>query len=405
MTSLLPASATVLVVDDNKYSQDLLSRWVVRLGHEVVRANHGREALDVLRQLKCDLVLLDVMMPEMNGYQVLEQLKADNLLHQLPVIMISSVDDLASIVKCIQLGAEDYLFKPFDQVLLKARIEASLEKKRLREHEALYQIQMLAAQKMASLGTLAAGVAHEMNSPLQVVTGTSETLISDIKEGHLNPEHLLGSAEIILRNAWRCAQISTALRTYAQATPYQIAAHDLNALVQDALLLTEASLRPQVSPLWTVVTDLQPDLPALACDRNQILQALLSLLSNARDAMPNGGQLTLRTRHLPDPQLLEVQVSDTGSGIPEAILPRIFDPFFTTKPVGHGMGLGLSVLASIVKAHQGEVIVNSVVDQGTTFTLRLPEKSSAVSATPRPKSGGRFDDSLPESPALTRSQG
>ncbi len=387
-------SATLLVVDDNTYNQDLLSKWLSKLGYRVLTANHGREALAQLEQVACDLLLLDIMMPEMNGYQLLEKLKADPRWRWLPVIVISSVDEIDSIVKCIELGAEDYLFKPFNRVLLRARLSAALEKKRLREQEARYLQQMQAAQKLISLGTLAAGVAHEMNSPLQVVTGMCETLLIALDQGDNDPAHLRHYADLILRNAWRCAKISTALRTYSQAAPDMLTPHDLNPLVEEALLLWRAqTLAPTTHPI-VIETELAPDLPPLECDRGQIIQGLLSLLSNAHDAMPDGGRLTVRTAYLPDQQLLQLQVADTGVGIPATLQDRIFEPFFTTKPVGRGQGLGLAVLAGIVKAHAGQIEVHSLPGQGATFTLRLPEKAPRAEAGVKRKPGGRFDDTF-----------
>ncbi|NJO40058.1 MAG: response regulator [Cyanobacteria bacterium CRU_2_1] len=134
----------VLVVDDNEMNRDLLSRRLQRQGFTVVMAEDGQQALDKLQTQPFDLVLLDVMMPQMNGYQVLEHLKADPNLRHIPVIMISALDDMDSVVRCIELGAEDYLFKPFNQTLLKARIGACLEKKRLRDQEQAFlkQIQI-----------------------------------------------------------------------------------------------------------------------------------------------------------------------------------------------------------------------------------------------------------------------
>lgn len=134
----------VLVVDDNEMNRDLLSRRLQRQGHTVVVAKNGKQAIAELQKQPFDLVLLDVMMPEMNGYQVLEYLKADVALRHIPVIMISALDDIDSVVRCIQLGAEDYLFKPFNPVLLKARIGACLEKKRFRDQEQAFlkQIQI-----------------------------------------------------------------------------------------------------------------------------------------------------------------------------------------------------------------------------------------------------------------------
>jgi len=128
-------SGTILVVDDNEGNREILNRRLTREGHRVLAAPDGRTALDTLRRERVDLVLLDVMMPEMNGYEVLQRLKADPALRDIPVLMISSLDEIDSVVRCIELGAEDYLPKPFNPVLLRARIDACLEKKRLREQE------------------------------------------------------------------------------------------------------------------------------------------------------------------------------------------------------------------------------------------------------------------------------
>ena len=137
----------VLVVDDNEMNRDLLSRRLAKQGHAIVVAEDGLEALKTLRQQPFDLVLLDVMMPGMNGYQVLEHIKSDAALRHIPVIMISALDDIDSVVRCIELGAEDYLFKPFNPTLLKARIGASLEKKRLRDQEQAFLKQIQAEQE------------------------------------------------------------------------------------------------------------------------------------------------------------------------------------------------------------------------------------------------------------------
>jgi class 3 adenylate cyclase len=140
---------SVLVVDDNEVNRDLLARRLQRQGHVVTVAVDGSQALELMRSAPFDLVLLDIMMPQMNGYEVLEHLKADEKLRYIPVIMISAVDDIDSIVRCIELGAEDYLSKPFNPVLLKARISACLEKKRLRDQEQAY-LQKLADEQEKS---------------------------------------------------------------------------------------------------------------------------------------------------------------------------------------------------------------------------------------------------------------
>jgi len=140
---------TLLVVDDNEMNRDLLSRRVRRQGYAVELAENGIQALEKVESQKIDLVLLDIMMPQMDGYQVLEKLKAHELYRHIPVIMITSVDEIKSVVRCIELGAEDYLPKPFDPVLLKARIGACLEKKALRDQEKLY-LQQIEEEKKRS---------------------------------------------------------------------------------------------------------------------------------------------------------------------------------------------------------------------------------------------------------------
>lgn len=132
----------LLVVDDNEMNRDMLSRRLLRQGHQIEMATNGREALDMITAHKFDLVLLDIMMPEMNGYEVLEHIKTDPLLRHIPVIMITAVDEIESVVRCIELGADDYLPKPFNPILLKARINASLEKKWLRDQQVAYTLQL-----------------------------------------------------------------------------------------------------------------------------------------------------------------------------------------------------------------------------------------------------------------------
>lgn len=139
----------VLVVDDVEANRDMLQRRLKRMGHEVDTAENGRRALEMLHQKQFDLVLLDIMMPEMNGYEVLEAVKGDPLLKHIPVVMISALDEVDSVVKCIEMGAEDYLTKPFNSVLLKARINASLSKKQMRDQEELYLHQVEAQMHRA----------------------------------------------------------------------------------------------------------------------------------------------------------------------------------------------------------------------------------------------------------------
>ncbi len=170
------SQSCILVVDDNEMNRDMLSRRLTRQGHEVVVAEDGQRALTLIGERAYDLILLDIMMPKMNGYEVLERMKADSNLQNIPVIMISAVDDLDSVVKCIEMGAEDYLFKPFNPVLLKARVDATLEKRRL------YHQHNLAPEVLrASLETIKADVERLLSSDSGTISERQTQIIEDIR--------------------------------------------------------------------------------------------------------------------------------------------------------------------------------------------------------------------------------
>ena len=242
------------------------------------------------------------------------------------------------------------------------------------------QDQMIKSEKMASLGILAAGIAHELNSPLQVITGLSESLIQRIQAGEDDPAGYLKNLEMVRRNGWRCADIIRSLLTYARPTALEVESHDLNVLVRDTLLLIEHQLRSWSNII--VTTALAPDLPRLRCDRNQIAQVLINLLTNARDAMPPGGEITITTGYDALNRQLTLEVSDTGPGIPPALREKILDPFYTTKPAGQGTGLGLAIVASIVRSYGGEVKIGTVDPRGARFRLSFAESGPALQPDP-----------------------
>ena len=241
---------------------------------------------------------------------------------------------------------------------------------RVRTHEVL-----MATQKLADLGTLSAGVAHEINSPLQVITGLSERYLRQFAGEGLQSDLLERDFGVINRNAWRIVKIVRSLLSYSRSAPGDLAPQDLNEIIEGALLLTEHQFKS-----WSNINiskALASDLPPLNCDHNSLTQVLINLLTNAADAMPAGGVITITTRYEAEAEQVLLLVSDTGEGISEENLERIFDPFFTTKLIGEGTGLGLSIVSGIVRAAGGEISVDSRLKKGTTITIRLPLSAPA----------------------------
>lgn len=236
----------------------------------------------------------------------------------------------------------------------------------LREMRLLQQ-QLIQSGKLAAVGELATGVAHELNQPLQIIRGYAQTVQEFYQAGDVIDKELLADLHKIVEGTGRMMRIIDHLRAFARQENGQFTLVQLNTVVENALLFVAQQLRNQNIE---IVTALQAALPHVRADPHQLEQVLLNLFSNARDAMPGGGQVLVRTEGRA--QHVVLQVRDSGSGIPEQVRERIFEPFFTTKAVGQGTGLGLSISYNIVKKHRGELLVASEPGQGTTFTIMLP---------------------------------
>jgi signal transduction histidine kinase len=235
---------------------------------------------------------------------------------------------------------------------------------------------IIEVEKLAGIGMLTAGIAHEINTPLQIITGYSNVIRRDIEAGEaLEPDSLKQKIESIEHNAWRIAAIVKSLLSYARPSAEEAAPCTLNDIVEDTLLLIEHQLST-----WSNIIirkELAADLPPLPCDRNKITQVLINLLTNAADAMPAGGWITIRTGFVPETGRFFLHVADTGGGIPKHLQDRIFTPFYTTKGVGRGTGLGLSIARDIIESHGGVIRVASQPEKGTTFTILLPQEKGA----------------------------
>ncbi len=229
--------------------------------------------------------------------------------------------------------------------------------------------QMSQTEKLTSLGLLAAGVAHEVNTPLAVISNYIQMLAKQMPED--DPRHAI--IEKIVKQTFRASEIVNNLLNFSRTGPSALADVDLNRLVEETLSLVAHPLK---TSQIQVVKQLTSGIPAVRGSENKLQQVFLNLFLNARDAMPSGGMLEVRTAA--HNGSVEVEVVDTGNGIPREHIHKIFDPFFTTKPGGRGTGLGLSVSYGIIKEHAGKVDVRSTPGRGTSFHVEFPAVRKAV---------------------------
>jgi two-component system NtrC family sensor kinase len=233
-------------------------------------------------------------------------------------------------------------------------------------------------QRLAGVGRLTASVAHELTNPISIITATCNNLLSQLADDDLSTDELLRYVEMIDHSAWRCAKLITTLRDYTHTDSLNVVSCDLNQIIQDSLTLVAYEFERRYS--IKIVADLEPDLPLLECNQNQITQVLINLLTNAGDALrDSGGTIRVASFAQDEEGSLSFSVGDTGKGVPPEISDRIFEPFFTTKPVGKGTGLGLSIASNIVELHGGHIQLASNSDGGATFTVSLPLRSQRES--------------------------
>jgi len=233
------------------------------------------------------------------------------------------------------------------------------------------QAQLLQASKMAAIGELAAGVAHEINNPVGVISGAAEQLQFLLDRSREQPGDMIDSflkhIETIREHADRCKRITQGLLNFARKSEIRNAEVDVGKLVSETLALME---NRALSEKKTIETDIPAELPPLTADPHLLGQVFLNFVNNALDAVDEGGRVSIRARA--EDGKIAIEVSDDGGGITEENLKKIFDPFFTTKPIGKGTGLGLSICFGIVERMGGTVSVQSKPGAGTTFTVRFP---------------------------------
>ena len=371
-------SGLLMVVDDNEANRDVLSRRLERQGYKVATAENGRRALEMLKECTFDLVLLDILMPEMDGYEVLQHLKADATWQHIPVIMVSALGELDSVARCIEMGADDYLPKPFNPTILKARIGSCLEKKRAREREIrLFDELQQNYKRLQELERLRDDlthmIIHDLRTPLTSVIMGMQTLEM---VGKLNP----AQQEIMAIAVGGGRTLLGMINDLLDVEKLESGAMQLNYKMLSGADVIAAAIR-QVDSFaktrnLTLIQQIEPSLPDLLGDENKLIRTLVNLLGNAIKFTPAGGIVTVAVHFNGQADHLTFSVSDTGEGIPPEAFERIFEKFgqVESREGGRTMstGLGLTFCRLAVNAHGGHIWVESELGKGSKFSFTIP---------------------------------
>jgi signal transduction histidine kinase len=357
-----PGGIRLLLVEDDSSIRFALSDMLTDEGFDVTTVMNGRDALNELRQAAPpDVILLDLMMPVMDGWEFRVEQRADPLLASIPLLAMSA--DLSA--KARAIAADGYIRKPIDFPDLLRQLHSAVG--RAARHR------LAAADRMAALGTLASGIAHEINNPLTYVIANLQTLAEQLPA---STDKTIRELSDIVADALDGAQrIRKLVKQVQMVSPGQHEERLTNVPLREVLRAALALTENQIKDRARLTCDLDQDLYVRG-DHERIEQLFVNLLLNAAQAIPEGraskNEIRVSVRELPGQGAAVVQIADSGAGIPLEVQERIFQPFFTTKPIGQGTGLGLSVCRGIVTALGGEISFQSEPPAGTTFRVVLP---------------------------------
>lgn len=414
----------ILIVDDNSTNLSVLSQALKIAGYKVRVAVDGETALSILEKSDIapnkiplpELILLDVQMPGIDGFETCRRIKANPATNAIPVIFMTALADAESKVKGLSLGAVDYITKPFEQDEVIARVNIHWRLKQLTDNleqqvkertAALQQaqVQVVQREKLSALGQLVAGVAHEINNPLTFLVSNIEPAkeyLADISEvlslyKKYYPEpasdialkisevdlefaledfsNLLDSMQV---GTERIKDISLSLRNFSRSDRDTRIAIDLHEALDSTLLLLKHRLKEQGDRPAIEVIQNYGELPAIECYPGPMAQVFMNLLANAIDALEEAWEKDRRPLAITIDTATQihkaiVRIADNGLGMTDEIQQHLFEPLFTTKTVGKGTGLGLSISQQIVTdKHGGKLLCKSVAGAGCEFAIELP---------------------------------
>lgn len=390
-----PEQAKVLIIDDEEAARFGISRALGSQGYVLDEASDGVAALLAIEHFRPDVIVSDINMPGMDGLTLLRQV---NQAPEPPLVVLMTAYGSEQIaVEALRSGAHNYLSKPFDIEELRLVVAGAIDKQRLLRENKFYlrkleqtlrelkdsQMALVQAEKMASLGRLVAGIAHEVNTPLGALQSFMNTIQRTAGRIHEHCQSqptetagkvavLVGSLQEIAADAQsacrRIDAIVSNLRRFAQLDRADFQSSNLEKGIESTLYL----LHHDLDGCAEIVTEFG-GIPDIDCAQRELNQLFMNLLWNAAEAIRRTGKKgVIRIRTWTEADTVNVEISDTGCGIPEENLGRIFDPGFTTKGVGVGLGLGLAICHQIVRAHRGQIEVTSDPGHGASFVVRLP---------------------------------
>lgn len=380
----------VLIVDDEPRNQRIIAETLEDL-FELQSASSGEEALECLKNNPADLVLLDIMMPGLNGYEVCAKIRADPALQYTKVILVSGKAMVDERLKGYEMGANDYMTKPFiaEELLAKAKVflqltkieselsemNKSLDLKVQEKAQLLIEAEMklMNSAKMSALGEMAGGVAHEINTPLATILLIADQQLERTPEDLMDFESTQGAFNTVVKAAQHISKIVQGLRFFSRDSSVDPFVNtDLAKVVDDTILLCAERFKTHGLQL-----EVEKSSVLVSCRPVQIAQVLLNLLNNSFHAVQTQPEKWIRVSVKDKNETVEISVTDSGSGISPEARSKIFQPFFTTKGVGEGTGLGLSISKGIVESHKGTLTLEEKSPH-TCFLLRIPKNQQRM---------------------------
>jgi len=417
----------ILIVDDIPTNLDVISEALSNAGYKVAIATSGERALQQVKRRLPDMILLDVMMPGIDGFETCQRLKADPETCNIPIIFMTAMADVDSKIKGFNLGAVDYITKPFQEQEVLARVKINLQLRFLNQNleqqvaqktAALQaaQLQIIQREKLSALGNLVAGVAHEISNPVGFLAGNIQPALNYIKDllglldlvqqesAHFSPAIAEEIAAIDLEyiredlpklitsmseGVKRIKDISNSLRIYARVDSSRATTFNIHDGIDTTIMILKHRLKASGSRPEIQIIKEYGDISSIECFPGQLNQVFMNILANAIDAVEesnhersfteikiNPNQIKIKTELSQDMQQVIIHIKDNGVGMEKSVKSHIFDHLFTTKALGKGTGLGLAIASQIIiEKHGGIIEVDSVLGEGTEFIITLPIKA------------------------------